>query len=679
MSRFLYKLFLTLVGVMFAAGAAGQASGPDFLRGFGATAPEPVRVEAHAWPSEVSPGGTAAVAVILDIAEGYHINPDPARSGPAWFEGQYPTTLRVVDPAAGLSIGPVQFPEPHPYAVEYAEQEILVYDGRVVLFLPLVLSDEVPLGELTLDLELEYQACDPKVCLIPITVTLPVQMTVVPLGEARTAAEQPLVFADFDPSGWAAAVEYEADAAADPQDRDDPAAGLADGGSTSAAAVVGEKPLGWVLLVTLAAGLLLNFTPCVLPVVPLKVMSLAKHGEAAGGRRRTIVLAVAMAVGIVGFWLAIALAITSLKQFQTINQLFQYPSFNLAVGVLIGVLAVSMMGLFTINLPRAVYQINPTGDTLPGSFAFGIMTAVLATPCAGPLMAGYVAWGTQQGTATVLTVFAALGLGMALPYLLLTLFPKLIDKLPRAGEGSELLKQTMGILMLAAAVFFLGVGIVALSSDGTRGTSQWYWWPVGLLVAAAGVWLIWRGLGRAATTPTGRGLVTAVGLLLVAAGAWAGLENGSWSSADSGGEQADADAEAIPWVYYTPERLAEARAAGLPVVLDFTADWCLNCKALEKAVLESERVRPLLQSPEVVAMKVDITSRNNVAGNALLREKGRITIPLLVVLDNEGEEVFKADFYTITQVVEAIGRVRSREVSGIDMTPHLGQNVASAP
>ncbi|MEM9491452.1 MAG: thioredoxin family protein [Myxococcota bacterium] len=112
----------------------------------------------------------------------------------------------------------------------------------------------------------------------------------------------------------------------------------------------------------------------------------------------------------------------------------------------------------------------------------------------------------------------------------------------------------------------------------------------------------------------------------------------------------------IAWVYYTPERLAGEQAAGNTVVLDFTADWCLNCKALEKAVLESDRVAARLREPGVTPMKVDITSSRNVAGNALLKEMGSLTIPLLVVLDPAGEVVFRGDFYTADQVVDAVDR-----------------------
>ena len=656
---------LLIVAALVALGALplGVASRATAqLGGFGgvdfnvAAAPEPVTAEVAFSSDAVAAGGPAAVAVTLTIAPTFHINPDAARSGPAWFPGQYPTALRVVDPPAGVRAGRVQFPPPHPYTVSYADQPVQVYDGTVVLYLPLLIDAEVPHGPLTLNLALEYQACDATRCLIPTTAALSATTQIVAPGTDPGVADPARAerFAGFDPAGWselARADGGEGPGAADAGDAQ-PSAESVVGSGAEAATLLGT------LLTALAAGFLLNFTPCVLPVVPLKVMNLAHH---AGSRRRTVLLSLVMAAGVVGFWMAIAAALVGLKQFGAVNQLFQYPAFTLSVGVVIAVLAVSMLGVFTINLPRAVYQLNPTNDSVVGSLGFGVMTAVLATPCAGPLMGGAAFWATQQGTGTTLGVFAALGGGMALPYLGLAMFPGLMKKLPRAGAGSELLKQTMGLLMLAAAAFFVGTGLVGLTADGNSAPSGAYWWVVGALIVAAGLWLLVRGAVKLATTARGRALAGVPSVLLIAAGVWVGV-NLSHSEAAAASDQASPAAQVAAytggWMYYSPERLAAAQAAGQAVLLDFTADWCLNCKALEKTVLETDAVQQAFSPPGLITMKVDITSARNVAGNALLKKMGRITIPLLVVLDAEGQEVFKADFYTSSDVVDAVKRAR---------------------
>jgi len=643
--------WIALLTVLFTAFTAGAQPGVIRLGPTGTGAgPAVVRAEAVFSAPRVAAGGPAVIAVKVNIAADFHINPDAARSGPDWFPGQYPTTLTVVVPPAGIRAGRVQYPAPHPYEVAYAERAIDVYDGEVVLYVPLLIDADTPPGPLTLQLELEYQACDAQRCLIPDTLTLTAGAEVVAPGVDPGVTDPDLAaqFAGFDPAGWS---EMAGDTANDPATRGDvvaPAAARA----AAPASLLGQ------LALALVAGVLLNFTPCVLPVVPLKVMSLAHH---AGSRRRTLLLALVMAAGIVGFWLAIAAALVGLKQFGAVNQLFQYPAFTLGVGVVIAALAISMMGLFTLNLPRAVYQLNPTGDSVAGSLGFGVMTAILATPCAGPLMGGAAFWATQQGVGTTLGVFAALGGGMALPYLLLAVFPGLMGKLPKAGAGSELLKQTMGILMLAAAAFFVGTGVVGLTSDGSAAPSGLYWWVVGALIAAAGAWLLILGALKLATTARGRMLAGVPAVLLIAAGAWVGINLSHTGEVSSGGTANLTPEQAVAaytggWMYYTPDRLAAARAAGRAVVIDFTADWCLNCKALEKTVLETDAVQRAFAHPDLITMKVDITSARNVDGNALLKEMGRITIPLLVVLDGVGHEVFKADFYTPTDVVNAVER-----------------------
>lgn len=697
-------------GINVGAGASGVGGGASGGGGLGLglipRGEEKVRSRALFVADRAHVGSPTVVAVVLEIGAGLHINPDAARSGPAWFPGQWPTRLTPQALPDGVRVGAVQFPEPQPYEPRYAPQALQVYQGQAVLYVPVLLAADLEPGELTLKFELNYQACDDRVCYLPETRQLEATVKVVPAGTAIEAGDDPVrdaLFAGFDPAGWGAV------AAADgPGDAEtgSAAAGEAGGGAGKTLAI---------LATALLAGLVLNFTPCVLPMLPLKVMSLAQHGSNAGGRRRTVLLAWVMAAGVVGFWLAIAAAIVGIKQFETVSHLFKYPAFNFAVGGVIAVLGVSMMGLFTINLPRAVYQVNPTGDTVAGSLGFGVMTAVLATPCAGPFMGGAVAWATQQSAGMVLGVFAAIGSGMALPYLALTLMPSLVEKLPRAGAGSELLKQTMGILMLAAAAFFVGTGAVALTSDGTSANSSAYWWAVGGLVAAAGLWVLVRGLGGVSRTTQGRAAVGLCGVVLLAAGGWVGVElggGGGSDGTDGGGE--------IAWVYYTPERLAQAQAAGQAVLLDFTADWCLNCKTLEKAVLEHPRVASRLgagsgatpaenglaltaNSPGkngagevvpkaasgggisggggVVAMKVDITSTRNVAGNNLLLEMGRVTIPLLVVLGPDGQEVFKADFYTVDQVVDALDRATrsSTPESAPEVAPEtVSKNAAPA-
>ena len=621
----------------------------------------------------VAPGADLIAAVVFDHDEKWHVHthdPDvPPELGSADNYIATEIDARTSDnaPLTAHSGEAIQWPEASVIEVAFAGEPVdyAVYAGRAVAYVPITVAPDAEPGEYEVRFELTYQACDDKVCLRPVmgqTVTVGVE--VVPFEEAAAAAPLPpdraealqAEFAGFDASVWPALRRGDLDA--------EPTASRA--ASTGPSQVVVLPFVGnfdfshlppWLygllmLGVAFVGGAVLNLTPCVLPVLPLKVMALQ---NAAQTRARTLGLGLVMAGGLLGFWLAIGLLLVGLRQFNAVNQLFQYAWFTIGVGVFIAVMGVGMLGVFTVQLPRWVYAVNPTQETVTGSLLYGVMTAILATPCAGPFMGFAIAWATQVSPLLTLGIFVLVGLGMAAPYLVLAAFPQLTQKIPRTGPGSELLKQVMGLLMLAAAAFFLGSGLNAATTDGTAAGWSAYWWVVGGLVAAAGLWLAYRALRLSLRTPT-RLATVAVGLVFVLSGY--GIAS-IFAMGDARSNTANGGTgSVIDWTYYSPEAFQAELDAGRVVVMDFTADWCINCKVLEKTVLEDQAVASLLDDPGVTPMKVDITSSANEAGNAKLAEMGYSTIPLLVVFDPQGQAVFKNDFYRVQQVVDAITAAR---------------------
>ena len=297
-----------------------------------------------------------------------------------------------------------------------------------------------------------------------------------------------------------------------------------------------------------------------------------------------------------------------------------------------------MGGLFTIRLPNAVYKVNPKHDSALGSFLFGIMTAVLSTPCTAPFMGAAAAWAAKQEQWLTLTVFGAIGFGMAVPYLVLAAFPKLVEKMPRAGEASELIKQVMGLLMLAAAAYFVGVGFSGIFQQEGAPPTRVYLWLVVLCVAASGVWLCIRTL-KIAKRNGPKLVFAAIGALLAVASIATGFQL--------------TDKGPIDWNYYTPEVLAAEIDNNNVTVIEFTAEWCLNCKLLENTVLNQEEIVELFKQEDVTPIKVDLTG-NNESGNQLLNDVGGLRIPLLIINDGNGEEVFRGDFYTVEQILDAV-------------------------
>lgn len=643
----------------------------------------PVELSLEASRTQARPGDQVIVALKVTISDAVDQN------GKHWHiyppEGvhdgiEVASSIKPTVPEAFVA-GKVQWPEPV-MIKNWEGKDQPVYEGEVTLYLPLVVNEDAPLGEQEVVVAFGYQPCNSS-CIAPTTRTLEVVVEVVP-REAEIADVEDrsgeALFSGFDPKGWASVVA------------DKPGAGPAAEGSAQSPdeAVAGLTPRtitlagvefdpgsgsGLLILIGFAilGGAILNFTPCVLPVIPIKIMGLS---QSAGSRQRTVMLGLIMFGGVLSFWLAIAFALVSLKGFSAPSQLFGTWWFSIAVGVLIVLMAVGMLGLWNTRLPQWVYRINPKHDSVHGAFGFGVMTAVLALPCTGPFLGTAIGWATTTSSAMVLAVFAALGVGMGLPYLLLLMFPKLLDKMPRAGEGSELLKQVLGVFMLAAALYFLAVGTSAylrgivpdtvpagtppdrasaLIEGGQRlvdSFSALMWWPIMLTAAGAGVWLVFRVWQMKGSSGSRVGF-TLVGSLLAV---------GSFALALALGQPVK-KGEHINWVYYTPEGYAQAVASGDVVVLDFTADWCPNCKYLEANKLETKAVRGLLNSEGVVPIKVDLTTYENNPGWDLLAEVGRSSIPQLVVYEPGGEIAWISEWYDSGDVVKAIESAKRADVA----------------
>jgi thiol:disulfide interchange protein DsbD len=253
-------------------------------------------------------------------------------------------------------------------------------------------------------------------------------------------------------------------------------------------------------------------------------------------------------------------------------------------------------------------------------------------------MGAAAAWAATQPPSTTLATFAAIGIGMALPYLVLSAAPSLVEKMPKTGPASLLIKEVMGLFMLAAAAYFIGGGLAAVFSSPPIPPSKLYWWPVMLFSFAAGGWLAYRTL-QIASGKRIRAFFTAFGILVIAFSAWGAVRLTAQGPID--------------WVYYTEKRFEAATNERNVIVLVFTAEWCLNCKAMEQGVLNNSKVLALFEHDNIIPMKVDITG-NNPAGKAKLREVGNLTIPLLVIFAPDGKQIFKNDFYTVGQIQKAV-------------------------
>ena len=581
---------------------------------------DPVAVT-FAWSSEaLTSEGTAVLAVVLDIRPGYHVMADKDQLRAVQDFTPFPTTVQIIEASAGVLAESAYYPKAIPFKAEFADQPIMSFEGRTVIYLPVQLSLIAGDKSVFVKVKVEYQACASATCLMPQRRLLESVQPIAAPGRtiatsepdlfkefgARRAAGRPSTDVSFSLFGFGFSLDL-------------------------------TGPLTGVVILLLAGlgGFLLNFTPCVLPLIPIKIISMS---NAAADRRRCLALGWFTFCGVLAFWVALAGIVSMVSDFTSTNQLFQYPAFSIGVGMVIAVMAVGMFGVYSMRLPGMVYALNPKQETLGGALGIGVFTAVLSTPCTAPFMGTAAAWAAGQPPAVTIATFAAIGAGMGLPYVLLAAFPRLLRRLPKTGPANELLKQAMAILMLAAAAYFIGVGFCSLTSQPTNSTGRIYWWPVMILGAAAGVWTGLRAFRLSRRNGT-KVFWSALGV------AFAGIcIYGAVRLTDAG---------PIAWVSYTPERWTRALNQQKAVVMVFTAEWCLNCKALEHSVWQSPELAELVAGTSVEPMKVDLTG-SNPEGRKKLREAGSLTIPLLVVYQADGRPVFKSDFYTAEQVEEAI-------------------------
>jgi thiol:disulfide interchange protein DsbD len=594
----------------------------------------PVQIQT-AWSVDgIRVGDNAILAVVFNIQDGYHINADAGQLLPMEDFKPIPTRVTVTKAPMGLQLDTPRYPQAHAVTVAFAQGELMSFTGRAIVYLPMILNTATATGEIRVNLQVQYQACDDRICLFPQRLPLTAVLPIADIGQ-QPAALDPQLFADFQP--------VEESHAVDRVDFD------LFGWNFSLATA---SWWGFAALLAVAAigGFLLNFTPCVLPLIPIKIISLSNASQ---DQARCLALGLTMFLGVLAFWLALGAAIAMVAEFTATNQLFQYPLFTISVGVIIAVMGLGMCGLFSVRLPAFIYRINPNQESLHGSFLLGILTAILSTPCTAPFMGAAAAWAATRHPLTTLSTFAFIGFGMALPYLILSASPKLVSKMPRTGPASVLIKQVMGFLMLAAAAYFVGTGVSGILAQPPIPPARGYWWAVMLFAGTGGVWLAIRTL-QITSAKALRTLFAGLGLLILIGSVFGGLRL--------------TDKGPVDWVYYTPQRFEEAIADNRVVVMVFTAEWCLNCKAMEQGVLHSQKVAALMASDDVVPMKVDITG-NNVWGKEKLRELGHLTIPLLVVFDKNGKEVFRSDFYSIKQVVDAVSHGRSAALGALSTSP----------
>ena len=356
----------------------------------------------------------------------------------------------------------------------------------------------------------------------------------------------------------------------------------------------------------LLGGLLLNIMPCVFPILGLKAMSLAKAG---GDERSVRREALAYAAGVILTCLALGGLLLALRAAgNAVGWAFQLqdPRIILTLLLLVSAIAFNLAGLFELRPFGGGDGLAGKGGTM-GAFWTGALVAFVATPCTGPFMAAAMGAALLLPLAAALAIFAGLGLGLALPFLLLAYIPALRSRLPRPGAWMGRFQKLLSVPMFLTA---LGLAWLLGQQRGVSGMT------IGLGAALLLALLLWW-LGARQHGGKGGGLIAGIGALALLAGAAIALPTAAPAQAENNATS----------VAFAVEKLDGLRAAKKPVFLYFTADWCLTCKANEAAAIDRAEVRAAFDKAGVTVMVGDWTNADP-AITRFLESKGRSGVPL---------------------------------------------------
>ena len=399
--------------------------------------------------------------------------------------------------------------------------------------------------------------------------------------------------------------------------------------------------LAAALLMGLVGGLILNLMPCVLPVLGLKLMSFAQQSGKA--RQEIFRLNLWYCAGLYAVFFVLATASVAANLGLAGSNLawgeqFTSSGFNIAMAAIVFAFALSFLGVWELPIPGFIGEKAGSVQSQEGptaSFLKGVLSTVLATPCSGPFLGPVFGFTLSQSTGVTYAVFAAIATGMALPYLLVGLFPGLIKFLPKPGAWMETLKEVLGFVMLGTVVFLF----TFLQHD----------WFVPTFALLIGIWAACWWIGRAQEAQGGSialGRWLQAGGIVATVGTLAFMFLGPVTSV-------------IPWEPFSRERLADLRQKGATVLVDFSADWCMTCKYNLATAIETSKVKAELERNKVVPLLADWTNGSPEI-KLMLESLQSKSIPVLAIFppapvgDRPPEPIVLRDLITEKQVLSAI-------------------------
>lgn len=575
---------------------------------FNMNAMEPPEASMHY--SEGALSENSEITVDIVIPDNWHVNANVAAD-----EFLKPSSVEIG--ARGIEFGEPKWPEPIKEYNEVLEFENLVFKGHFQIKIPVkTVADGY--DSLTTNATFHYQACDNSICLAPASVDIRIGKNKAGISKANSAADLK---------------------------KNDEGNGTQESNNAASVALL--------LFFAFVGGIILNLMPCVLPVLSLKLFSLIK--QAGQSRSRLVALGIATTAGILASFWTLAGIVAAIKAGGGAagwGMQFQSAGFIAFMVVILTAFAMSFFGVFEVWLPgSATTKMDAAGHKagLVGAFFTGALLVLLSTPCSAPFLGTAMGFAFTASTPVLFLFFTAAGLGLALPYLLVSAFPATLKVLPKPGKWMVTLQKAMGILLIATVAWLLWI---VNEQAGGRGVALFVGFILGTVVVSFAI-------GKFA--PPGSSFAKEVRLLIVCAlafaFAWFAYIAPQYEKVLDERFNARMAQQVLEdgWYRYTPELVSEFAKAGKTVFIDVSADWCLTCKANEAAVLSDPALLQKLDSAGVVRMKADWT-RETPEVNELLYSMGKSGVPAYAIYPkgDASRQIVLPELLTSGLILEAI-------------------------
>lgn len=540
-----------------------------------------MRVESKLSVDKAAAGSMFKAAIILKIAEGWHIN-----SNTPTYDYLIATSLEP-EQREGFIVVDLRYPKGKNLKFGFAEDSLSVYEGSPAIFYTVKLSDRIAVGKDTLRAKLQVQACNDQVCLAPASIDVLIPLQIVGPNEKSNPINDD-IFSSYGIQGGTPTTSNKSDIGQ----------------------LFDEKGAFVAFFAVFLVGLALNLTPCVYPMLSVTVSLFGSQSETS--TLKVFLKAVTYVLGIATMYTV--LGVSAALSGTLFGSWLQSPWVLGGIGALLIGLALSSFGLYQIQMPYWLTSKlgGTTGTGMISLFLSGLVVGVFAAPCIGPPVIALLTLVSSKADPVFgFWVFFTLSLGLGFPYLILGTFSGMLKKIPRSGAWLVWVERLFGVILSAAGLFYVSLAFVPKYSA--------YVIPVALILG---------GLYLGFLEPSGKGKK--------------GLKRFKWAfgviALVFGFMSANALREAgMSWEQFSEAKIAEAKSLNKPVVIDFYADWCIPCLELDRKTFTDPGV--IAETKDFIRLKVDLTHFDSPESEALRKKFSIAGVPTIVFIDKHGREV----------------------------------------